>query len=122
MAPEPSTAEEMSETPDGIRELKLGILREWLKVVYIISTFISLNVIPGLLFATVVVLETVVTNVPNLTLQPLAIHATSSEGVPVTKLIKSFVVLDVIRNLLKLYWKGQPNIQLKPDIPEANDD
>lgn len=122
MASEPSTAEEVSETPDEIRELKLGILREWLKVVYIVSTFISLNIILGLLFATVVVLETAVTNVPNLALQPLAIHATSSEGVPVTRLMKSFVVLDVIRNLLKLYWKGQPNIQLKPDIPEANND
>jgi hypothetical protein len=42
MAPEPSTAEEVSETPDGIRELKLGILREWLKVVYIIDVVVRI--------------------------------------------------------------------------------
>jgi hypothetical protein len=122
MASGPNTTEDVTETQEQLRELKRSIVREWLKVLYIISTFVSINVVPGLLFATVVGLEKVVTDVPTLTLQPLAIHATGGRGVSVTKLIKSFVVLDIIRNLLTLYWKGQPNIQLKPGVPEANDD
>lgn len=122
MGSEPGTAEEVTETHEEVQELKHGILREWLKVIYIVSAFISLNVVPGLLFVTVVLLEAVVTNVPTVTLQPLAVHATSGEGVLVTKLIKSFVVLDIIRNLVKLYWKGQPSIQLETEVPEVNDD
>lgn len=122
MASKPSTAEEVTETHEEVRELKLGIVREWLKVVYVVSTFVSINVVPGLLFVTVVVLETVVTDVPTVTLEPVAIHATGGSGVPVTKIIKSFVVLDVVRNLLKLYWKGRPSIRLETDTVEANDD
>ncbi|PSQ46838.1 hypothetical protein BRD15_08365 [Halobacteriales archaeon SW_6_65_15] len=122
MGSEPSTAEEVTETHEEIQELKLGIFREWLKVIYIVSTFVSINVVPALFFATVVALEAVVTNVPTVTLQPLAIHATSGEGVSVTKLIKSFVVLDIIRNLIQLYWKGQPSIRFETEAQEINDD
>lgn len=122
MASEPSTAEEVTETEGEIQKLKLGIYRELLRVLYIIVAFISINIILGLIFAAVVVIELIVSNVPTLTLQPLAIHATGGEGVSVTKLIKSVVVLDIIRNLLKLYWKGQPSIQLRTAIPEASDD
>lgn len=122
MGSEPSTADDVAGTHEEIQDLKLGILREWLKVIYVVSAFVSLNVVPGLLFATVVVLEAVVTSVPTVTLRPLAIHATSGEGVLVTKLIKSFVVLDIIRNLVTLYWKGKPTIQLEAETPEVNDD
>lgn len=122
MASEPRTAEEVTETRRDVQGLKLGIVKQWLKVVYVVSTFVSINVVPGLLFATVVVLEMVVSSVPTVTLQPVAIHATAGNGVPVTKLIKSFVVLDVVRNLLKLYWKGQPRIQFRTERLEANDD
>lgn len=122
MGSEPRTAEELAETRGEIQQLKLGIYREVLKVVYVFAAALSMNLVPLLLLGATIGFELVLATPPTVTLEPPAVHLSGGQGAVVTKLIKGFVVIDIIRNLVKLYWKGTPEIELEADIPETNND
>lgn len=114
----------MNPSPDDLREdigkLKLGIIKQIYKSIYVFTAFFSDTIVLFILLLVLYLFEFVAPNPPVIVTDPIGVRMTG-QGLSVIQFSKGLVILWVIGNSVKLYLRGAPQIQLESEPFASND-
>lgn len=100
------------DAPDRHRVLRLKIERVKLEIYYTTLAWFSVNLLLFFLLMFIAVLDTVLPVPKVISINPTIISFTGN-GTPITHLVSSFALIEVIRNTVTIYQKDGPSIELQ---------